>query len=127
MERYIRYDAEYELSICVTCESGLPSTRVLRHMSEDHKETWRAHRKELKTYVDGLTLVPPHELEFPTGVGEVVEGIASKDSWICGWQGCMVAGVSRDWVVKHCVKTHGKEEAKEKKVYEGRIQSLLWH
>jgi hypothetical protein len=127
MERYLRYNAEYELAICVACESGLPSTGVLRHMSEEHKETWRAHRKELKTYVDGLTLVPPHELEFPTGVCEVVEGIASKDGWICGWQGCMVAGANRDWVVKHCVKAHGKEAAKEKKAYEGRVQSLLWH
>jgi hypothetical protein len=98
----------------VTCESGLPSTRVLRHISEDHKETWRAHRKEFKKYVDGLTLVSPRELRLPTGVCEVVEGIAVKDGWICGWQGCTVAGASRDWVVKHCVKAHGKEEAKER-------------
>jgi hypothetical protein len=96
-------------------------------MSEEHKETWRAYRKELKTYVDSLTLIPPNELELPRGVSEAIEGIAVKDGWICGWQGCTVAGVSRDWVVKHCVKAHGKEAAKEKKVHEGRIQSLLWH
>jgi hypothetical protein len=127
MSRYLRWDAEYQLAICVACESGLPSTGILRHMSEDHKETWSAHRKELKIYVDSLTLLPPNELALPIGICEAVEGIAVKDGWICGWEGCTVAGVSRDWVVKHCVNAHGKEAAKSKKAYKGRIQSLLWH
>jgi hypothetical protein len=94
-------------------------------MSENHKETWKVHRKELKTYVDGLALVLPNDLVFPIGVCEAVEGITVKDGWVCGWQGCLVAGASRDWVVKHCVKAHGKDAAKEKKAYERRVQSLL--
>jgi Orsellinic acid/F9775 biosynthesis cluster protein D len=127
MERYLRYDLEYQIVICVACESGLPSKWVLRHMREDHKETWMAHRKELKIFVEGLTLIPPDQLESPIGVCEAVEGIAVKDGWICGWEECTVAGVSRDWVVKHCVNAHGKEAANGKKAYKGRIQSLLWH
>jgi hypothetical protein len=127
MERYLRYDAQYELAVCVACESGLPSTRVLRHMREDHNETWKAHREELKIYVGGMTLVPTNALQSPVGVCEAVEGIAVKDGWICGWEGCTVAGVSRDWVVKHCGNAHGKEAANAKKAYKGRIQSLLWH
>jgi hypothetical protein len=127
MEQYIRYDMEYQLAICVACKSGLPSGNVLRHMSEEHKETWKVHRVELKEYIARLRLLPPNRLERPTNICEAVEGIAVKDGWICGWQGCTVAGVSRDWIVKHCQKDHGKEAAGEKSWYEGRIQSLLWH
>jgi hypothetical protein len=96
-------------------------------MRKDHKETWKAHREELKIHVGQMSLVAPNELQLPVGISDAIEGIAVKDGWICGWEECTVAGVSRDWVVKHCVNAHGKEAAREKKVYEGRIQSLLWH
>jgi hypothetical protein len=127
MDLYIRYDWEYQLAICVSCETGVPGGYVLRHIRTQHKETWKAHCKELKEYVEGLTLLPPKELGHPTTLCEKVVGIGVKDGWICGWQGCAVAGVSKDWVQTHCRETHGKAAVGERCWHEGRIQTLLGH
>jgi hypothetical protein len=96
-------------------------------MAEEHKESWKTNRTDLQEYVRGLCLLLPGELQHPTEVCEKVEGISVKDGWICGWHGCLVAGANRDWVVKHCRKTHGKEAVEEKTIRQGRIQSLLGH
>jgi hypothetical protein len=127
MERYIRYDWEYQLAICVSCETGLPGGWVLRHIRKDHKETWKAHRKDLEEFVEGLTLLPPQELEHPTMLREKVDGITVKDGWVCGWHGCVAAGVSKHWVQRHCRERHGKAAVGEKCLYKGRIQTLLGH
>jgi hypothetical protein len=125
MDRYIRYDWEYQLAICVSCGTGLPGGHVLRHIGKEHKETWKAHRKELEKYIKSLTLMPPKELGHPTTVCEKVEGIIVKDGWVCGWRGCTIAGVSKDWVQTHCRETHGRAAAAERCLYKGRIQTLL--
>jgi Orsellinic acid/F9775 biosynthesis cluster protein D len=127
MERYIQYNDEYELAICVACQTGLPNGYVLRHMSEQHKETWKAFQKELREYVGGLSLLPPKELKYPIGPCERVEAISVKDGWICGWHGCIEGAVTKKWVETHCRNNHGKEAAGEKCWYQGRIQTLLGH
>ena len=127
MARYIRYDFEHHLAICISCESGLPSGWVLRHFRKEHKETWKEHRPEVEKYVEGLTLLPPKELKHPTTIRAKVDGITVKEGWICGWHGCVVAGVSKDWVQTHCREKHGKAAAGEKCVYKGKIQTLLGH
>jgi hypothetical protein len=121
MDKYIRYDWEYQLAICISCEIGLPSDWVLRHIRKEHKEMWKVHRKELEEYVEGLILLPLKELEHPTTLRDKIEGITVKDEWVCGWHGCVVVGVSKDWVQTHCREKHGKAAAGEKCLYVGRI------
>jgi hypothetical protein len=75
---------------------GSPSSYVLHHISEGHKETWKAHCRELKEHVEGLTLLLLRELQHPTSPCEKVNMIAVKDGWVCGWHGCIVVGVSKD-------------------------------
>src|SRR5271170_8420804 len=107
MNHIILYDHEFQLVICTVCKMRLPNGRVLRHVSEEHKETWKARREELKTFVGGLFLFSPAELETPTEKHERVEGIEVKDGWICGWRGCTVSGMHKKWVQEHSRKQHG--------------------
>jgi hypothetical protein len=71
MDRYIQYNWEYQLAICVSCETGLPGGHVLRHIGKEHKETWKAHGKELEKYIKSLTLTPPKELGHPDPITRV--------------------------------------------------------
>ena len=66
MERYILYNREYRLAICVACATGLPSGYVLKHMKEEHSDTWKTHRKELQALVGSLSLCTVGELDNPT-------------------------------------------------------------
>jgi hypothetical protein len=125
MDQYITYNVEFQLAICVTCQTGLPSQYVLRHMRTKHKDSWKAHGREMKDYVGGLTLVPIQDLEHPTEEREPVDGLMIKDGWICGWNGCVLAGVSRDYIQTHCRNAHGAKAVEEKSWYQGLIQTLL--
>ena len=46
MKRYIQFDLEFSLGICMQCQSGVPKGYVMRHFCSHHKDTWKVHQKE---------------------------------------------------------------------------------
>jgi len=127
MESFVKYDSEFGLAICVDCECGVPRGFVLRHLRTRHKETWRAHKKELTEWVSGMTLVETDQLQYPERPRDPVCGIAIKDGWACGTDDCGVCGVSEKYMENHCRNLHGKDTVTAKVWHRCRIQTLLGH
>jgi hypothetical protein len=109
MERYIKHNSEFGLAICIDCQSGVPKNFVQRHFRTWHKETWRAHKKELTEWVSDMTLVETGQLYDPETIREPICGIAIKDGWACEEDDCTVCGVSEKYVENHCRDIHGRE------------------
>jgi Orsellinic acid/F9775 biosynthesis cluster protein D len=127
MERYIKYDMEFGLAICVTCKKGIPADHVLRHFRMHHNPTWKEHKKGLTEYVSTLRLTPTDELHYPEEIREPVYGIEIKEGWCCGEDECTVCGISEKYIVNHCRNSHGQAAIQRKAWYQGRIQTLLGH
>jgi Orsellinic acid/F9775 biosynthesis cluster protein D len=127
MNQYVKQDYEFQLAICVSCETGIPKDYLLRHFRRNHKDMWKTHRKALTAYMEGLRLVSTDDLDHPTEKRKPIEGLAIKDGWTCGWHGCMVSGINKVWVVNHCRKSHGQEAVEEKPWTQSRLQTLLGH
>jgi hypothetical protein len=127
MDQYIKQDWEFQIGICMTCKIGIPKDYILRHFSIYHKDTWKAHRKALTQHMEGLRLVSTRELDHPMEKREPVEWLEIKDGWTCGWNGCIVSGVNKDWVQTHCRQTHGREAVEAKSLTQARLQTLFGH
>jgi len=127
MQRYIKYDIEFGLAICVACQSGIPADHVLRHFRMYHKPTWKEHRKALTEYVATLRLTATKDLYYPEEIREAVDGLKIKDGWSCGEDGCTTCGISDKYVENHCRNEHGKNAVQRKAWYECRMQTLLGH
>jgi Orsellinic acid/F9775 biosynthesis cluster protein D len=127
MERYIKYDVEFAMAICVACESGLPREYVLRHFRTHHKSTWKEHKKSLMEYIAGMRLTVTQDLHYPEQIREAVNGLEIKDGWACGEDGCTMCGISDKYIENHCRNAHGQEAVQAKAWYKCRIQTLLRH
>jgi hypothetical protein len=127
MEKYIGYNTEFKLAICVACRSGIPAGYVLRHFRTYHSDTWNEHKKALQQYIAGMALVATSNLATPEGIHEVVQGVEIKTGWSCGEVGCGICGISEKYIENHCRTAHGKEAAREKAWYQCRMQTLLGH
>ena len=127
MDRYLIYNAEFKLMICRTCQVGLPSGNILRHIRMHHQETWKAHKPALKTHVENLDLAPLQSLTDaqPDGVREPIEGIKIVGGWCCSEESCQVAGISEQYVRKHAQKLHGWKATTEKIWFGCQLQTLL--
>jgi Orsellinic acid/F9775 biosynthesis cluster protein D len=79
MEAYVRHNPEFNLAICVTCQSGLPPNGVLRHVRKHHNATWVGNKKSLEEHVERMVLAARANLEYPEGAREAIEGIEIKD------------------------------------------------
>jgi len=125
MEVYITYNSEFQLAICVSCKCGLPSNHVSRHMSRYHTATWKAHRSELRKYVQGLTLKPTSELSHPATLQTAIPGLAIKEGWCCGEENCLFCSISAKHIENHCRTRHGSQAAKKRRWFPCQMQTLL--
>jgi len=129
MQRYIQFNSEFGLAICVQCRTGIPKGYLMHHFHSHHKPTRKEHQKVLTEF---LVLLSPCEettdLKYPEEVREPMDRLEIRDGWACREAGCSVCGTSEEYVQKHCRHVHGVTAAQGKKEwYPCQIQTLLGH
>jgi Orsellinic acid/F9775 biosynthesis cluster protein D len=129
MEKYIFINEEFALGVCRVCESGIRGD-IIRHFTRNHGTTWKAHGKELKSYIKTLDCADFREIStlYPDAstVREPVPGIAIYDGWICAYQSCTHLSINKDTMRQHCKEAHDwtlEEEAEH--YYSCRLQTLF--
>jgi hypothetical protein len=127
MEKYIFINEEFALGVCGVCESGIKGD-IIRHFTRNHQPTWKAHGKELKSYIQDLgcgdVLSTPYP--DPSTVREPIPGIAVYDGWICAYRSCTHLSVNKDTMRKHCQAAHDwTQEEEAEHYYSCRLQSLF--
>jgi hypothetical protein len=125
MEKYISINEEFELAVCGECESGIRGD-IVRHFTRNHQATWKAHGKQLKSYIKDLRLNIPTLYPHPSTVREPVPGIAIHDGWICAHPSCTHLSINKRTIQQHCQEAHDwtmEEEAEH--YYSCRLQSLF--
>jgi len=127
MDSYLKYNPDFQLAICTSCQHGIPSNYVLRHFKKHHKATWKTHRVALKKYVEGLVLSAVDMLQWPNSVRVPIDGLKVKEGWSCGEGNCSFCSTSREWIEKHCRSEHGSDSVKQKAWFECHMQTLLEH
>src|ERR1700739_661576 len=125
MERYLKYNSEFGLAICITCQCGIPANYIPKHFRLYHRATWNENKKEIEKWIMRKELISTNDLDYPDGIREEVEGLKIQEGWSCGEDGCHVCGISKKYIENHCRTTHGKEAAQRKLWYECRMQTLL--
>src|SRR5438045_14617 len=75
MEKYVTYNLEFKLAICISCQAGLPDKGVLWHFMDRHKETWKVHRDTLKEHIKEMDLADMRDISYPEELREPVIGI----------------------------------------------------
>jgi len=127
MDHHLIYNGEFKLTICRTCQVGLPSGNILRHLRMHHQETWRAHKRVLEKHVKKLDLASLQDLidAQPDEVREPIQGIKIVAGWCCSEESCRVASISEQYLRKHAQKLHGWTANTEKIWFECQLQTLL--
>jgi hypothetical protein len=78
MDKYVVVNEEFRLAVCTTCESGIWGN-VSRHFADNHKDTWKGSRKELKQHIKLMQLAKKEDgfmnYHDPYEVREAVAGI----------------------------------------------------
>jgi hypothetical protein len=102
---------------------------VVRHFAENHKETWKLHRKELKAHIMAMSLARKEDVlaiyPEPYDVREPVAGIAVLDGWSCDQDGCLHISTDDVTLSQHCRVAHGWKTEKGKMWSSCRLQSLF--
>ena len=127
MHRYIKYEEEFRVAICVSCRIAVPSTFILRHFSEKHKDVWKLHRAELKKHIGGMKLSTMEQVKSVEGSREPIPGLEVTEGWICGEDDCSFCTVSEKYMKAHFRSKHGVGVMETKTWYKGRIQTLFGH
>lgn len=127
MNMYIKYNSEFRMAVCCTCQVGLPPAYVLRHLKLYHGATWKAHKDELKRHIEGWDLVSVEGLAHPNGTRQPVSGLKVVSGWCCEAEDCTAASISEKYVRKHVQKTHGWTDQGEKMWFACQLQTLLGH
>ena len=127
MDSYLKYNSEFQLAICISCQCGIPSKRLMRHFSERHKATWKSHRAEPKKDIASLTLVPPDSLQHPESIHKPIDGLKIKTGWCCAEDQCCFCSTSRECMEKHYRAKHTPDATKQKAWFECHMQTLLEH
>ena len=127
MDRYIRYNEEFQLAICIACRVGIPSSYVLRHYREKHNAVWSENRSSLKKHLENLDLRTVTELNEPLCDREPIRGLEIFDGWCCGEHGCTHCGTSVSTMKNHARMKHGKDAAHRKEWTKCKVQTLLGH
>jgi len=125
MEQYIRYNAEFRLAICKSCQTGISSIDPGRHFQRNHPETWQEHRKPLLTFLRGMILTPTEALHEPMAWREPIDGLKVNNGWGCGEDDCTYYTTSKKHIENHCPEKHGTDAFKQKKWFECHVQTLL--
>jgi Orsellinic acid/F9775 biosynthesis cluster protein D len=125
MDRYLKYNSEFGLAICVTCQCGIPSTYIAKHFRLYHKSIWKKNKKKIEQRITEMELVATDDLEYPDMIREAIDGLEIKDGWSCGEDECPMCGISEKYIENHCRTEHGREAAQRKLWYQCRMQTLL--
>jgi len=65
MAGYIEYNEEFQLAICRSCRVRLSSENAIPHMRRQHKQSWKERGKDIKRYIETLTLADQADLVQP--------------------------------------------------------------
>jgi len=125
MEEYIRYNEEFGLAICKSCQAGISSSDPARHFRRNHPETWKKHRKPLLIFLHGMTLTPTEQLMEPTSWRKPIDGLKVNSGWGCGEDGCKYYATSKKRIENHCRETHGTDAFQRKQWFQCHMQTLL--
>ena len=125
MERYLQYNREFRLGICITCKVSIPLNCLQKYFRIHHKSTWFENRDKLRKYSNDLDLCEKDELQHPSVKRDAIQGLEIKEGWCCGENGCMYVSVSIKHVKNHCRLIHGVEARQRKSWFNCRMQSLL--
>jgi hypothetical protein len=129
MDTLVFVNQEFKTAICVACECGI-SGDVFRHFADNHKETWKAHRKEIKAHVKTFELETREEVfaKYPPAdeIREIVPGIAIHEGLACDKDECLYLTVNEEAMCQHSRLAHGWSVGEGSKNWSGcRLQTLF--
>jgi hypothetical protein len=61
MDNIVFLNDEFQLAVCKACKSAVWGN-VRRHFSDQYKETWRSHKKELKAHIAKMALADVNDV-----------------------------------------------------------------
>jgi len=126
MEQYILYDKEFKLAICRACGCGISTKDPGLHFLRNHKATWTERRKEILTYLVGLSLMAPDKLVHPEAEREPVQAVEVKTGWRCDEETYQYCRVSKKVMERHGREKQGPGEGDRSETWSGcRMQTLL--
>lgn len=129
MDQYLVYNTEFQVAICTSCEYAVCGD-VARHFKDNHKETWKAYRKELKAHVKAMALATRSQVlnAYPEAYEArgPVPGIAVQDGWVCMEDECSHLSINDSTMSQHCRVEHGWDTRQGGNMWtECRVQSLF--
>jgi RNase P subunit RPR2 len=81
--RYLRYEAAFQVLICLNCQHCLTPGGVENHLRRVHQWMPIAVRKELVKYSKGLIIAQTGEARTPLGEIDAIEGLKVTKGVIC--------------------------------------------
>jgi hypothetical protein len=105
VNRYLRYEAEFKVLICLHCQYCLAHNGVENHFRRLHAWIPIEVRKGLVEYSKGLTIVDAKATQTPSIEINAIEGLKVIKGIVCN--SCGMAFGSITTMKNHCWQIHG--------------------
>ena len=119
---YLKYDAEFQVCICVLHECAIPTSYIERHFRDHHKDLWPQLRKGVKTRISQLRLRQVQHVQQPEYDRTAVKYIKVSSGHWCLHDDCNLLTTSRSKMDDHDRKQH---KGLQKKWRDCSIQTLF--
>jgi hypothetical protein len=102
---YLRYDTEFKVLICLSCQHCLTRLGVEKHFQRCHRVVPINVRKQLVRFSEGLAIVEPKDVRMPLIEIKPIAGLKVVEGVICDVCGSLYGTVPSMEI--HCWKEHG--------------------
>jgi Orsellinic acid/F9775 biosynthesis cluster protein D len=105
MDEYVFVNDEFDVAVCTSCQFGIWGD-VAHHFADNHKETWKDHRQELRRHIKRMTLMKKEDafvnyLEAYQ-VREPVPCITVLEAWARDEGECLGLSINEVTMSQHC-------------------------